>query len=109
MMSKANLLKVAFFAYLALIGFLVLHHVVRPAPGPTPDNFRRLRYGMSERTVLGILGEPATKYRCPMGKLYEWSGAQCKIWVSIRTQVDDQRPERGVRSGAMSFRNRSPF
>ena len=101
-MRNRFLIGLTTLACLGLVGFLALKHVLSPAPGPTPENFRRLHYHMSEQRVLAILGPPTrmeeTRTRGPE---YVWVGEQCTIRVYVVTYVDEVRPKGGACEGSM--------
>jgi len=101
-MKKRFLFGVTTVACVGLVGFLALEHVLSPAPGPTPENFRRLHYHMSEQRVLAILGPPTRKEETrTRGPEYVWVGEQCTIRVYVVTYVDEDRPKGGACDGSM--------
>jgi hypothetical protein len=101
-MKKRFLVGLTTVACVGLVGFLALEHVLSPAPGPTPENFRRLHYYMSEQRVLAILGPPTHKEETRnRGPVYVWVGEECTIRVYVVTYVDEDRPKGGACDGSM--------
>lgn len=101
-MRKRFLASLTTLACVGLVGFLALEHMLSPAPGPTPENFRRLHYHLSEQRVLAILGPPTRKEETrTRGPEYVWVGEQCTIRVYVVTCVDEDRPKGGACDGSM--------
>jgi hypothetical protein len=55
---RVPLLGVVLLGLLAVLGSLLVLHALEPTPGVTVQNYLRLRVGMSEREIEGILGRP---------------------------------------------------
>jgi hypothetical protein len=82
---KAGCFFVAFVALLlaGTWGYFVFRPV--PPAGVTPENFARLRKGMSLEQVQTILGGPGKEdpwVRAKRGSGFlAWSGPDCKVWI----------------------------
>lgn len=77
-----------------LIAGAVLAGVFWPArkvePGVSIENFRRLQYGMSEKEVIAILGEPARVVHHGPWSTYWWSSSG----IDVRVVITDDTPSR---------------
>jgi hypothetical protein len=73
--SLPLLLAVGVLACLALPGLRLLW----PRPGVTPDNFKRLRQGMTREHVEAILGRPGREE----GPDTVWEGDRCRVSVQF--------------------------
>jgi hypothetical protein len=58
---------------------LVAWHLLPPRPGVTPENFHRLRLGMTEPEVEAILGEPTVR-----GCETDWGDEHCYVRILFR-------------------------
>jgi hypothetical protein len=89
-----------FLGLAALVGW----HLLPPRPGVTPENFHRLRVGMTEREVEAILGQstrpmPPLPPSCWDGEhshifvVYLWGPFDGYLVVGAQLDTDDSRRE----------------
>src|SRR5579864_6841898 len=77
-------------------GLAVALVALRPEPGVTPENFRRLRIGMSEKEAEAILGGPgARQIYGVMRPTKTWTGDGCVIWLAFNSSDRDSVIGRG--------------
>jgi hypothetical protein len=96
-MKRRVLLGLVGLVLLAGLGTLGIEHLLSPAPGPTPENFRRLHTGMHKNRVFAILGEPHRKQEGAAS--HDWTNSD-ETW-SIVITVNDE--ERAVSGGLISL------
>ncbi len=73
------------------------NRVVRPMPGPTEANVRRIKPGMSMKEAEAILGGPG---QCGIDSsetgywsaTYEWAGPQGTVFVRVGGKLSDDGP-----------------
>ncbi len=84
MSRRGVLLAVGALALLGLAGFVTFLYLTRPAPGVTPENFQRLRLGMTESQVEAVLGSAGEDYPgAPAGpdRVLAWDGPGIEVVV----------------------------
>lgn len=100
-MRKWVLLASALLVLLGLAAYAG-RWLAQPTPGPTDDNFRRLRVGMTEREVMHLLGPPPTPpSETAVTDFFAWhgtgaDGSPIDIYVGIR-----RGNERVIRAGEL--------
>jgi hypothetical protein len=80
-------LAVGLLAGLGVAGWMLLRPQPLPPepppPGVTPDNFRRLRQGMSIAEVEAALGEPEKRIEMWALTTQVWKGEGCRISITF--------------------------
>jgi hypothetical protein len=112
-MRKRLLWGVAALACVAVVSAAVVMLLKPlPSPGVTPENFKRLRVGMTEREAVAILGRPADScFVSRNGTWYwGWSGDECSVSLVAAAWgvgASDTPEERFLEGGTLTLNDGS--
>lgn len=105
MRRRRLLLGAGLLALVAAAGLAPFLCLTTPKSGPTLENFRRVRVGMTAKQAESILAPAGARGRSPEGGDLSWHQPEFSIWIWFDTSTWVEEDDRVVRGEFEQWRN----